>query len=218
MIDIFNMVKDSQYIENINMEWNKLGEDFVNIYNKLSVKFMKRSELSFHDQVKLLGFLANILKDKKGDIVEIGVWKGKSLALMDRCSNKDCKIIGIDPCEISGQLEELNYFKSELFPRCIIINNYSHLAIENLLEITKNIKLLHIDGDHSGIAVRNDFLLYHKYVISGGFIVFDDYDDYQCSPEVRPTIDAMNDEGLFSGFIVIGVLIEFPNSFVLHKR
>ena len=66
------------------MEWNKLGEDFVNIYNKLSVKFMERSELSFHDQVKLLGFLANILKDKKGDIVEIGVWKGKSLALMDR--------------------------------------------------------------------------------------------------------------------------------------
>ena len=70
---------------------------------------MDREELSFHSDVKLLGHLCLQLEGVPGAIVEIGVWKGKSLAFMERLS-KDTKIIGIDPCEIEGQTEELNFF------------------------------------------------------------------------------------------------------------
>ena len=45
---------------------------------------MERTELSFHPYVKLLGYLCLEIDRLPGDIVEIGVWKGKSLAFVRR--------------------------------------------------------------------------------------------------------------------------------------
>ena len=60
-------------------------------------------------------------------------------------------------------------------------------------------------------------MIYNPFVISGGYIVFDDYNDYKHSPEVRPTIDEMLALGLFANYEVIGATVEFPNSFLLKK-
>ena len=203
--------------EEVDSTWDQLGLDFIAADNELLTKFMPRRELSFHDQVKLLGYLSKNLSTLDGDIVEIGVWKGKSLALMERLMGQECQVIGIDPCELPGQKEELAYFRSKIFPNCTVVVNYSHLAMPNVLGLTKKIKLFHIDGGHQAINVWLDFLIYNPFVISGGYIVFDDYNDYKHSPEVRPTIDEMLALGLFANYEVIGATVEFPNSFLLKK-
>lgn len=197
--------------------WVELSEDYIKFDNLLNPKFMERRELSFHDHIKLLGYLSHELVNIDGDILEIGVWKGKSLALMQKLSRNNAQIIGIDPCEIKGQREELNYFYSNIFPSCRLIINYSHMAVPELLAMTKKIKLLHIDGGHLRMHVWLDFIIYSQFVTTGGFIVFDDYNDFKHSPEVKPAVDEMNQLGLFSNYEVIGKLGEYSNSFVLKK-
>lgn len=218
-MEILTEIINNSFLKNeVNLVWEKLGQDFILADNELLSKFMDRRELSFHDQVKLLGFLSKSISHLDGNIVEIGVWKGKSLAFIERMVEKNCKIIGIDPCEIPGQRDELYYFKNKLFPKCDLIINYSHVAMENLLKMTKKIKLLHIDGGHQAINVWLDFLIYNQFLTPGGYIVFDDYSDLQFSPEVKQAVDTINSMGLFEKFDVIGTLKEFPNSFVLRKK
>ena len=53
------------------------------------------------------------------------------------------------------------------------------------------IDILFIDGDHSYSGVLNDFMLYERLVRKGGYIVFDDYNDKQHSPEVKPAVDGL---------------------------
>jgi len=210
-----------QLVKKVDSTWEKLTQDFHATYHAmpflLRLRRMKRSELGFHDQVKLLGFLAHHLTGQAGDIVEIGVWKGKSLALMDRLSLAGCKVVGVDPCAIKGQFRELSYFHKALFPRCDIVPRYSQFAIEQVLSHTCQIKLLHIDGDHRRHGVWLDFLLYNPYVVKGGYVVFDDYGDHQYSPEVGPAVDTMRSMNLFSSYEVIGQVEPFADSFILRK-
>ena len=80
-----------------------------------------------------------------------------------------------------------------------------------------------IDGDHSYNSVKKDFEFYSKYVKVGGYIVFDDYNDYKHSPNVKPAVDSID----FSDFDVLGEYgNEFgarpnnhkPNEFVVRKK
>jgi len=198
--------------------WNELTRDFEQTYASMPVKFMQRTELSFHDMVKLLGYLCIDLAPLAGDIVEIGVWKGKSLALMQRLAQPTTKLIGIDPCELQGQFEELGFFHRALFYDCHLIRAYSQLAIEKTLEISRRFKLLHIDGGHLGFNVWMDFLIYEHFVVPGGYVVFDDYTDKNYSPEVGPTVDRMRAFGVFERYDVIGSVPGFENSYLLRRR
>jgi len=130
----------------IDSEWNQLSEKFEAAYSSMPIKYMERKELSFHPFVKLLGFLCIDLASLNGDIVEIGVWKGKSLAFMQRLIQAPTKVIGIDPCELEGQKSELAYFHQAIFPESTLLIGYSQLAIEKALQLSKQFKLLHIDG------------------------------------------------------------------------
>ncbi len=178
---------------------------------------MDRQEISFHDQVKLLAHICLILKSMKGDILEIGVWKGKSLALMSHFSN-GCKVIGIDPLEFKNQEEEVTYFSKKMFPFAVVIADYAELAIKEVLRHSRSFKLVHIDGGHETRNVLLDFLLYAPLLLSGGFLVFDDYGDHQFSPKVKPSVDLLIEAGLVEDFEIIGQIKEFPNSFVLRKK
>jgi hypothetical protein len=76
-----------------------------------------------------------------------------------------------------------------------IHNNYikgsSHdlETFNKLREFVDEIDILFIDGDHSYDGVILDFEMYSKLVKSGGYIIFDDYNDYQYSPKVKPAVD-----------------------------
>ena len=200
----------------IDLEWEQLSKQLDSLAQRAK-KRMQREEISFHSDVKLLGYLSAMLSNVEGDILEIGIWKGKSLFFMERFSISG-SIIGIDPCEFRNQVTEINYFKDSLNSKVHLIENYSELALPELLKTSSRIKLLHIDGGHLEKNVIWDFLLYSPLIMSGGYLVFDDYNDSQFSPEVGPTVELLKKYGFFRDFQIIGTINEFSNSYILQKN
>jgi cephalosporin hydroxylase len=78
-------------------------------------------------------------------------------------------------------------------------NNYNYIqgsshdlnVFNKLSNHINEIDILFIDGDHSFDGVTKDFEIYSKLVKNGGYIIFDDYNDYQYSPEVKPSVDRL---------------------------
>jgi len=203
-------------VHKVDETWENLSLAYIEQYNLYVGPKMAREELSFHNQVKLIAYLLMFMKDKvQGDNLEIGVWKGKSLALTEIFS--DCGLtIGVDYCTFAGQFEEISYFQKRFFPYSKIINKFSELATAEVYQSTNGLKLLHIDGGHERDNVWADFIIYSQLVIPGGFVVFDDYVD-PLSPSVGPAVDELNERGFFSKYEIIGPLDSFPSSFVLRK-
>ncbi len=205
----------------IDTTWEQAGEALKQAQTELPEELaMPRRELSFHDHVKSLGYLCWLLEHNKvaGDIIEIGVWKGKSTLFMNEICQHKRRMISIDPMELPNQENELRFYHERLFPQVNLVRGYSELSIERVLAFKPQTVLLHIDGGHEGRHVLVDFLLYAPTVVSGGFIVFDDYRDWQYSPEVGPAVDLLRAGGYFKGFDVIGSLPGFENSYLLQKR
>lgn len=218
MEKIETLLSDPYWTSRIDSEWNQLSEEFEAAYSSMPTKYMNRNELSFHPFGKLLGFLCIGLGQLIGDVVEIGVWKGKSLAFMQRLIQAPTKVIGIDPCELEGQKSELHYFHLTIFPESTLLISYSQLAIEKVLQISKQFKLLHIDGGHASENIWMDFLMYERFVVPGGYIVFDDYTDSEYCPEVGPTIDRMRNMGIFKNYHNLGSIPNYENCYLLLKK
>jgi len=210
-------VVNSSIKAEVDKTYAQLTEEYKSIYEKMPTPPMQRSELSFHDQIKLLGHLCLELFHRPGDILEIGVWKGKSLSLMGRLSPRGTKLVGVDPCEINGQREELSMFIDSISPEATVIVNYSERAVRQVTAISKAYKIIHVDGGHAAHHVWADFLLYSGLLAEGGYMVFDDYADVKHSPEVKTAIDELYRFGMFKGFEVLGPIEGFLNSFVLRK-
>jgi hypothetical protein len=147
------------------------------------------------------------LKDEMGYkckvYCETGVLYGGSMILQMQ-SNIPCKFIGIDL--FTG------YYNSSYDPhRKVDLTNHLNIAMENIRKNNKyqqafqlikgdsknievcnqvkdNIDFLFIDGDHSTMGVRKDFLNLKYKVNKGGLIVFDNYNDSSW-PDVKPEAD-----------------------------
>ena len=210
--NLFNPLSTSK----VNETWIEVTNEFEYHASSNVRPRMKREELSFHSDVKLLGHLCLEVEALPGDILEIGVWKGKSLAFMRRLCT-DAIVIGIDPFEFDKQIEEIAFFQERIFKEVVLIKNFSEFAFVQVSEITSKLKLLHIDGGHEARNVVLDFLLYSSLVVPGGYIVFDDYADWQFSPDVRPTVDMLIKNGFTRHFKLIGQTKEYPNSYVLKR-
>jgi len=147
---------------------------------------------------------------KRGVIVEIGSWQGKSttyLAYGSREGNKN-KVYAIDPHINSiEQKNELNNNSSLRFFK----ENMKKAKIEDLVfpiikkseEAAKNwkdpIALLWIDGDHSYNGAKSDFDLFSPFVVEGGIIAFHDStqkDRYANVPRV--VIESFRKKGFVS--------------------
>ncbi|MCW0453010.1 MULTISPECIES: class I SAM-dependent methyltransferase [Xanthomonas] len=199
--------------------WDLIGDHFVQAQAGLPAEHaMERRELSFHDHVRLLGYLCLLLEGVPGDLVEIGVWKGKSLVLMNEVCGRERRVIGMDPFALPNQFEEFNHYRQQLLPNARFIRGYSEFCAEHFYAMEPKVALLHIDGGHTGRNVLLDFLLYGPSVVSGGFVVFDDYGDWEYSPEVGPAVDLLRAAGYFGDFHVLGCAHGFENSYVLQRR
>lgn len=214
---IKTLLSDHALKSRIDEHWDSLTADLEKTYEAMPGPRMKRTELSFHNYIKLLGYLAMATAEIDGDIVEIGVWKGKSLALMRHFSPPSTRVIGVDPCTFENQQSEIEYFQERLFPETDLIVGFSQEKIADVLNLSRRFKILHIDGGHKSANVWMDFLIYERFVVSGGYLVFDDYADRFFSPEVGPAVDRMRELGLFAAYDDIGPVPDYENTYLLRR-
>jgi len=147
-----------------------------------------------------------------GDIVEIGVWKGKSafiISALSRIYNVGT-VLCIDPWSSDESIQpdasdivnkandSLNAddafmaFRLNIIPYANSNINYIRATSSDACSkyqksmqiyspefgstpVQGCVSLLHIDGNHSYASVSNDIKLWHEYVVSKGWIIFDDY-------------------------------------------
>jgi cephalosporin hydroxylase len=142
----------------------------------------------------------------------------------------------VDPCigviqdkynKMMANLEHVNVNNNNI----TIFKNYSQDAslLKKLKEQEIKIDILFIDGDHKYDAVVNDFNNYKEFVNSNGYIIFDDYYDAKCCPDVKRAVDFLVKNIDSTEFEIIGALEnhhniydkeKFPyiNEFILHKK
>jgi len=120
----------------------------------------------------------------KGNIVEIGSWKGKSTIWLGNGSKtgNNSKIYAIDPHtgpfahKKDSKITSLNAFKKNIKSAGVAdvvkpIVKSSEAAAKNFKEL---IELLFIDGDHDYAAVKLDFEIWSPKLADGGIIAFHD--------------------------------------------
>jgi len=170
------------------------------------------NDQTFHHHYHILYDIAELYPKYYNLVyVEIGCYAGGSACLMLQRSNT--KVISIDlgtPIDesiVHTNINKLNKFNNSY--NYLKGNSQTYEMVNKLKELINEIDILFIDGDHSYQGVINDFLLYEELVKKGGYIVFDDYNDSQYSPEVKI---AVNDiiPTIIEKYNIIGTL---PNIF-----
>lgn len=122
---------------------------------------------------------------KKGVIVEIGSWKGKSTIWLAKGSKAgdNAKVYAIDPHTGSEEHKKILHGKStfEEFKNNIKNADVANVVVpilktseEAALNFNKQVGLVFIDGDHSYEAVLLDFITWFPKMVEGGIMVFDD--------------------------------------------
>ncbi|TFI58914.1 hypothetical protein E2493_07580 [Sphingomonas parva] len=130
----------------------------------------------------------------EGDLVEVGVWKGGTGALMAACfggvevhlfdtfagvakadADKDTMYCGGEHSDTSRELVQA------LFARVGVTPNF-HVGIfpdDTLADVPERVALAHIDVDVYASA-KESFEAIWPRVQSGGFVIFDDYGFFGC--------------------------------------
>jgi cephalosporin hydroxylase len=147
---------------------------------------------TFHHHYHILYDIANTYPTEYTiKYVEIGCYAGGSACLL--LQRKNTIVVSIDlgvpvnPDVVYSNVSSLNTHSNKY----IYIMGSSHdiNTINRLNELMKTVDILFIDGDHSYDGVISDFDTYSKLVVSGGYIVFDDYNDSIHSPQVKHAVD-----------------------------
>ncbi len=139
----------------------------------------------------------------RGNLLEIGVWEGKSAGLMamharadERCVLVDCelKIEKIQqtlhqlPIVQGLKVDALEEDSTELWNHALLHDGY------------RRYRWLHIDGEHTARAVRNDLEIAHRLLGKEGIVAIDDFFSW-LYPQITES--------------VMRYLREFPDNFSL---
>ena len=196
---IINIKNFSDYLVNDNFSNNTPDLRRISFIGQ-HIKGMTRSyagELLF-----TLAYMQNL----EGDVVEIGSFLGKSTFFLGNAVklSGNGKLFAIDHFKGNKNKENLykvnnddlsdlegifrgNITRSELDDYVILINKSSRNASKEIKD--NSVRLIFIDGDHSGEGVLNDISFYRKKLKKNATIIFDDY-----NPEVFPDlVDVVNE-------------------------
>ncbi|MFH2204583.1 MAG: class I SAM-dependent methyltransferase [Elusimicrobiota bacterium] len=146
------------------------------------------------------------MQRKKGDVVEIGSWQGRSTSFLARAvsNSRNGRFYAIDhfagtPGEAKSSfrvtrddLSDLeNNFHSNMkrvgLSDCVTLLNMSNeKAVARLSDA--QIRFLFIDGDHSKEGVAKDIELFFPKLSKGSIVVFDDF-----RPHAKGVIEAIDE-------------------------
>ena len=136
-------------------------------------------------------YALKVTQDKKGDVVEIGSWHGKSTSYLARAVADSG----------NGHMYAIDHFMGNIGKESIYFNNGNdiedcfrkNMKNLNLTEAVSlfacssdrareklsnlDIRILFIDGDHSEKGVKKDINLFCPLVRDGGIVIFDDFNN-----------------------------------------
>jgi hypothetical protein len=175
---------------------------FEKVFEKLIFLKIKRYQtidgwLSPREAVHLYRFASRV-RGPHSVLVEIGSWKGKSTYCLAKGLSEG-KVIAIDPFDASGEPDSVELYQQQKGYIPIVEqfnNNMRRLNVSEKIEILvghseqfaeqfSKIDLLFIDGDHSIKGCESNFLSYSPALVSGGYLLFHDYDPAR--KELGPT-------------------------------
>lgn len=110
----------------------------------------------------------------KGDVLEIGVLNGKSATLIALHACMDETFVLVDPAlrrEAIDAVERIHP-NNNIYIRDFSQNLHDHVALAGRHGC---FRWIHIDGEHSGPAVRNDLAIGAALLAPGGVICLDDF-------------------------------------------
>lgn len=112
----------------------------------------------------------------KSTLLEIGVYKGQTLALWRTLAPK-ATIIGITPLDTSGGFTPSDYAKdiADLHAKFKLKQPTLMVGTSTAMHPTAPLcDVVYIDGDHSYEGAKSDVYLYSSNVKVGGYLVIDD--------------------------------------------
>ena len=200
----------------------------------------------FHEWTHILYGIRTMLGDETKTYMEIGSYIGSSASLIAR-NPYPTNIICIDPCNLppshyGGTINQgetlLNNIKNNNIHNYNIklCKNYSNdpILLKHFKDTNTKVDILFIDGAHDYKGVISDWKNYNGFVNSGGYIVFDDYNDYKYSPEVKPAVDEIMKHIDLTAYEIIGSPkntlddtsvgynntygLKYSNEFIVYKK
>jgi cephalosporin hydroxylase len=213
------------------MKENKLNftKESIDILNYIIENMENKT---FHKHYHILYDLCNNLGYENQTYLEIGAFAGGSASLVSS-NNNVINAYSIDlgqPIDKEIAISNVNKFKNK---NCkyeyIQGSSYDEKIVNYVKSKVDKIDILFIDGDHGYDAVINDFNNYKDLVVSNGYIVFDDYMDFEFSPQVKPAVDDLVKGLNPNEYEVIGSLnyenyylvesnLKSNNEFILRKK
>ena len=174
-------------------------------YQKFLQQIENMAGATFHHHIYILPDLF-----EGGEYLEIGSYQGGSALAVSR---KPCRMTLVDAGIYNKGCIEQNLKGKDY--RLLIGDSKQVNFADRMYD------LIFIDGDHSMQGVLADWHNTKGLIKEGGCIAFDDYGDWQYSPEVKPAVDAID----FTGFEIIGQLpnpgaypmTELNNIFIVKK-
>ena len=150
---------------------------FIKEILRIIFRLQKPEILMSEDEIKCLaGYAA---KTKK-IAVEIGTYKGGSAAVISKALPDKAKLFTIDPYIPDSKIPS---FHGHVLIAYLNVLKYGNIRKVNFLRdissnaaksLTEPIDLLLIDGSHHYEDVKNDFIIWSKFVQPGGYILFHD--------------------------------------------
>lgn len=125
-------------------------------------------------------FAAQSSMQIKGDLCEIGVFRGKSFVLMSLLRNASERLVGFDLFADEDEAETIENLREFGEPQntSLIKGLTSDHSSEDLdASITAPVRFLHIDAGHEYHEVLEQLHLFSPYVAEKGIIAMDDYQD-----------------------------------------
>ena len=119
-----------------------------------------------------------------GNLVEIGVLKGKSLSKLAQHHKKHERVLGIDfsMSQDGNKAQILNAIKKvSVMPLNLVelvecdTLYYNFDAPTNGMYFKENVRFMHIDGGHDGYTVYNDLKIADKMLSKDGILCIDDW-------------------------------------------
>jgi hypothetical protein len=110
----------------------------------------------------------------RGNLLEIGVWMGRSALLSTLHSSKDEECVFVDPLPTREARANLETIRDSGLH---FVDDSSRNLVPEMLpgSVPPSYRWIHIDGEHTGVAVAHDLALASRLLGERGIIVIDDF-------------------------------------------